>query len=77
MAKNVFYSFPVDVPAIEGPGFMHREADSPGQAKWLAVGPEHPRRANKGDLPMTQIADFDPQPLSHVGAPWKNLRGGK
>lgn len=77
MAKNVFYSFPIDTPAITKKGLRYREADAPGNASHLYVGPEDPIRQEKGDLGLSVIKDFEPRPLTGGGLPFANLKGGK
>jgi hypothetical protein len=77
MARGTFFNFPVDTPAIEKTGVMHKESDSHFNAKHLTLPREDTVRSGKGDLPMETIADFDPHPLSHEGVPFKNLRGSK
>jgi hypothetical protein len=61
---------PTDSPVIERPGVMHREADFHGNAKWLALPPEDPERARKGDLGETIIPGLETEPLSHPGLPF-------
>lgn len=68
---------PVDEPVLLEPGVMHREADFHGNAKFYTLPPEAKRRADKGDLGLSVIKDFDPRPLSHSGVPFVNLRKGK
>jgi hypothetical protein len=78
MAKPVFDGFPKDVPAINSQEVRYREADQPGADKWLSVEPgstELDRK--KGNLGMRNIPDFGPTPLSHAGAPFSGLKGGK
>jgi hypothetical protein len=67
---------PVDTPIVERPGVMHREADYHGNAKWLALPPEHPERADKGDLGEVVIPGLETKPLSHPGLPFE-LKPGK
>jgi len=70
MARGVFFSYPIDQPAIEGPGFRYRESDYPGSAKHLAIPAEHPLRTAKGDLGLVAIPNFEPRPLSHEKLPF-------
>lgn len=77
MARNSFYTYPLDQPIVESPGVMHKEGDCSGNAKWYALPPEDPRRAEKGDLGLSVIKDFESRPLSHPGLPFANLRKGK
>ena len=77
MARTTVIGFPLDQPIITSPGVMVREADAPGNAKWLALPPEAPQRAAKGDLGETTIANLESKPLSHEGLPFANLRKGK
>lgn len=74
MARNSTNSgIPVDQPSITRPGLKYREADMPGNAKWLSEPSESPDRARQGDLP----SDRGPaQPLTG-GLPFKNLRSGR
>ena len=62
---------PIDEPVILRPGVTHKEEDYSGNAKHLAIPPEHPERADKGDLGLTVIPNFDSKPLSHSGKPYK------
>jgi hypothetical protein len=75
MAKPGPMTYPLDQPAIV-PGAV-RESDAPGAEKWLHEEPSSPARRAKGDLGMEHIADFEPRPLSHPGAPFGNLKGGR
>lgn len=78
MAKPLLDGFPKDVPAIESQERRYREADQPGADKWLSVEPgstELDRK--KGNLGMRKIDNFDSRPLSHPGAPFSNLKGGR
>lgn len=68
-------SYPLDQPAITPE--VVRESDAPGAEKWLHEEPDSPARRAKGDLGMTNIPDFEPRPLSHTGAPFDNLKGGR
>jgi hypothetical protein len=77
MARNVFYSFPIDTPAVESPTKRYRESEAPGNDSHLNPRPEDTVRRDKGDLGAVDIPGFEPQPLSSKGVPFKNLRGGK
>lgn len=68
---------PVDEPVLLEPGVMHREADYHGNAKFYTLPPEDPLRANKGDLGLSVIPNFDSRALSHDGVPFANLRRGR
>ena len=71
MAKNnPNIGQPVDQPILERPGVMHREDDFHGNAKHYGLPPEHPERARKGDLGLTDIQDFPSRSLSHTGLPF-------
>lgn len=72
MAKaNIFNaSIPHDEPIVLRPGVMHRETDAPGNGKHYALPPEDKERADKGDLSMQSIKDFEPRALSHKGLPF-------
>jgi hypothetical protein len=74
MARTSTAGHPTDVPVLDRPGVMHREADFHGNAKWYALEPDSPERREKGDLGLTTIKDFEPRPLSHAGSPFANLR---
>ena len=76
MANAIIAGHPIDEPVRLRPGVTHREADFHGNAKHMAIPPEHPERAKKGDLGLSVIADFASRALSHVGLPFKNLRKG-
>lgn len=77
MAKNLMNAgIPLDTPILLRPGVMHREADYHGNAKHLALPPEHPERADKGDLGETVIPGLETKPLSHPGLPFE-LKPGK
>jgi hypothetical protein len=70
MARAVMnVGMPVDEPVVLRPGVMHRESDYPGNAKWYALPPEAPERAEKGDLGNSIIPGFEPRPLGVPGAP--------
>lgn len=77
MAVTNFFSYPLDVPHIEGPGRVHREDGAPGNDSHQYVPPEHPIRQEKGDIGLSFIKDFEPRALTSGPVPWKNLRGGK
>ncbi|MEE9592238.1 MAG: hypothetical protein V3W28_01505 [Thermoplasmata archaeon] len=71
MAKNnPNIGQPVDQPIVLRPGVMHRESDYHGSGKHYALEPEHPERAEKGDLGLSTIEDFESRPLSHEGLPF-------
>lgn len=71
MAKNnTNVGHPIDQPVLLRPGVMHAESDFHGSMKHYALEPEHPERAKKGDLGMSDIPDFDSRPLSHSGMPF-------
>jgi hypothetical protein len=79
MPRGTYFTYPIDEPAIEREGLMHRETDFHGSMKYLYVKPEHPLRAAKGDLGLEMIKDFAPR-YSFEGphkSPYKNLRKGK
>jgi len=61
---------PLDEPILERPGVIHKENGYSGNAANIALPPEHPERAEKGDLGLTNIPDFEPKPLSHGGLPF-------
>jgi hypothetical protein len=65
---------PIDEPRITSPGVLYRESDYHGSEKHLALEPEHPVRTEKGDLGLSDIADFPSRPLSHDGLPF-TLKG--
>lgn len=65
---------PVDTPVLLEDGVMHREADFHGNAKFYTLPPEAKRRADKGDLGLSVIKDFESRPLSHSGKPFSTLR---
>jgi len=56
------------------PGVMYAEREFVGRASLLALPPEAPGRADKGDLGLAKIANMDPKPLSGR-VPFVNLRG--
>lgn len=64
---------PIDVPSIVGPGLKYPEDNTPGDAKHLAVGPEHPTRRMKGDLGNAVIPGFESRALTG-GGPTKGLK---
>jgi hypothetical protein len=68
-------SIPHDEHLEVRPGVKLIEADIPGSAKWMAISPEHPERAKKGDLGFGGLRppreSFE-SPLA--GVPFKNLR---
>ena len=70
MARNTMMTYPLDQPSVLAQGFALRESDAPGNAKWLALPPESPERAAKGDLSMSHIANFEPRPLTTPGVPY-------
>ena len=70
MAKNNQFGHPIDSPVLLRPGVMHAETDYHGSAKHYGLTPEHPERAKKGDLGLSQIQDFDSRALSHTGLPF-------
>lgn len=76
MARNTVVSggMPVDQPSITRPGLKYREADMPGNAKWLSLPADSPERRKQGDLPQ---ADGEARPLTGSGMPFKNLRSGR
>jgi hypothetical protein len=77
MAKNPMNAgIPTDTPITIRPGVTHREADYHGNAKWLALPPEHPERSDKGDLGETVIPGLETKPLTHPGLPFE-LKPGK
>jgi hypothetical protein len=55
MANNFFGNQPLDQPGVIGPGLKRRESDWQGAAKHVALPPEHPVRAAKGDLGMVGV----------------------
>jgi hypothetical protein len=61
---------PIDEPILLRPGVTHREADAPGNAKWLALPPEAAERAAKGDLGEVVIPGLECKPLEHPGLPF-------
>jgi hypothetical protein len=73
MAQN-FFTFPLDQPRLQAPGVMYREAGAPGNDSHIALPPEHPIRARKGDKSMTNIPHFEPRALSHSGTPFKGIK---
>jgi hypothetical protein len=80
MAKtfgNLGVGIPTDQPITIRPGITHREVDFHGNAHHLAIPPEHPERAAKGDLGLSVISDFEPRPLSTPEPPFANLRKDK
>jgi hypothetical protein len=77
MAATNFFTYPLDVPHIEGPGFVHRESAAPGNDSHQYVPPEHAIRREKGDIGLSVIKDFDPRSLTAGGVPWKNMKGGR
>jgi hypothetical protein len=70
MAKDSIRGHPIDSPVLLRPGVTHRETDYHGNDKHLAIPPEHPERAEKGDLGLESIPDFESRPLSHTGKPF-------
>ena len=70
MARSTYGNVPLDQPIEERPGVMVREADAPGNAKHMALPPEAPERAEKGDLGNLIIPGFEPRPLQHPGLPY-------
>lgn len=74
MARNNFYSFPIDTPAVESHVKRYREAEAPGNDSHLNPMPEEQVRHDKGDLGLSIIPGFDSQPLSGGGVPWKGLK---
>ncbi len=71
MAKNnTQVGHPIDEPVLLRPGVMHREADYHGSDHHYALPPEHPERADKGDLGLSDIKDFPSRSLSHDGLPF-------
>ena len=75
MAHGNIFTYPLDVPAIKGPGVRYREADAPGNASHLYVPPENPIRQAKGDIGFGDFGISPPAALTGgAGAPWKNLR---
>lgn len=76
MATKVSYnaSIPHDEPVLERPGVTHREADFHGSAKNLALPPEHPERAAKGDIGGTGRPPSDYSFESAAPFPFANLR---
>jgi hypothetical protein len=77
MAASNFFTYPLDVPHIGGPGFVHRTAMAPGNDSHQYIPPEHPIRREKGDIGMSEIKDFTPRALTSGGTPWKSLKGGR
>lgn len=71
MARTVAMTYPLDQPILLRPGVMHREADWHGRDAWYALPPDHPERARKGDLSMTNIKDFESRALTSPGAPYR------
>ena len=67
-------AMPIDEPVLLRPGVMHREADFHGNGKFYALPPEHPERADKGDLGLSNIPGLESRSLSHAGTPFANLR---
>jgi hypothetical protein len=61
---------PTDEPKILRPGVMLKESDFHGNAKHLALPPEHPERANKGDLGLNIIPGLESKPLSYSDLPF-------
>jgi len=76
MAKNRVSFDYGPTPQLAEPGVAYRERDFVGRGGVLAVPPESPTRAAKGDLSMKAIVGFAPRPLSHGGLPFA-LKGGK
>lgn len=74
MAKMVQFTYPLDQPRTSRQGFLTNETDAPGNAKWLALPPEAPDRAEKGDLGLSQIKDFESRALTSPGLPF-TLKG--
>ena len=71
MAKNnTQVGHPIDTPISIRPGVVYRESDYHGNAKHLALPPEHPERSEKGDFGLESIQDFESRPLSHTGKPF-------
>lgn len=71
MARTVAMTYPLDQPILLRPGVMHREADWQGGGRWYALPPDAPERAQKGDLSMTNIKDFESRALTSPGAPYR------
>jgi len=72
MAKNLMNAgIPTDEPILLRPGVAHREADYHGNAKFYALPPEAPERADKGDFGEMSIPGLEPRPLTHNGLPFE------
>lgn len=70
----IFGNIPLG-PATAEFGVFYPENVHPGAAVHMAVPPEHPLRARKGDLGETRIKDMDPRhSFESPGAPFANLR---
>lgn len=74
MARSVQMTYPLDQPHTERQGFFNAEVNAPGNAKWLALPPEAADRAQKGDLGLSHIKDFDSRALTAPGLPF-TLKG--
>lgn len=59
------------------PGVQYKEGDIDGAAKNTYLPPESSIRRAKGDLGEEHIENEPVKPLTHPGAPFKGLRGGK
>lgn len=60
---------------MQGHGLLYREDGAPGNASHLALPPEDPIRAKKGDLGLSHIAGFPSRPsFESPGTPFKKLR---
>jgi len=82
MAKNsTFTPYPFDTPQMlpgaDNAGVMYKEADFHGSDKNLGQPPESPIRKAKGDLSMSDIANFAPRALTSPGLPYVVRKGGK
>lgn len=72
-ARDIVVGHPIDVPSIVGDGVRYPENNTPGDARHLAVGPEHPTRRAKGDLGNASIPGFEPRALTGAG-PMRGLK---
>lgn len=62
--------YPLDQPRLLRPGVSLKESDFHGSDKHQALEPEQEERKKKGDLGLSDIADFPTRPLSHTGLPF-------
>jgi len=67
-------SIPHDEPVLIRPGVTHREADFHGSMKQIALEPEHPERAAKGDVGFASMKPSDYSFESEAPFPFANLK---